>query len=322
MALRRSGWVDRWIRRRLQRVAVPWQVSRRRIYILPTRFGIGFAVLCLVMLLGAMNYSNSMAFGLTFLMAAIGLVTMHHTHAQLVSVTLLDLAASPAHSGDDLIWRARLSVPSGAPRLGVSLQAVDALDPGTAGGATVCAPTAFTVSVAAVVRGRQSAPLLCIASTAPLGLFRAWTYVQPDVDALVYPRLAAPGLPPPPPQAADEDDDSVATRSGQSQFAGLRVYQRGESLNRVHWKSLTKSTVPMVKQFEDSQPPEGWLDLDQAPGTDLEAKLSQLARWVVDLEAQGIRYGLRLGGVQLPVSLGPAHRHTCLEALALHGRDT
>lgn len=299
---------------------MPWQVSRRRIYILPTRFGIGFAVLCLVMLLGAMNYSNSMAFGLTFLMAAIGLVTMHHTHAQLVGVTLLDLAAAPVHVGDDLVWRARLSVPSGAPRLGVSLQAVDDLDEEPSVGMTVSVPTAFTVPVAAAERGRQSAPLLCIASTAPLGLFRAWTYVQPDAEALVYPRLAIPGVPPPPPQAADDDDDSVATRSGQSQFAGLRVYQRGESLNRVHWKSLPKSTVPMVKQFEDSQPPEGWLDLDQAPGPDLEAKLSQLARWVVDLEDQGIRYGLRLGARQLPVSQGPGHRHACLEALALHGR--
>ena len=55
-AMRRR--IDRWIFTRLVRQAGPVQVSRRRVYILPTRYGYGFAILLLVMLLGAMNYSN------------------------------------------------------------------------------------------------------------------------------------------------------------------------------------------------------------------------------------------------------------------------
>lgn len=319
MASRRAGWLDRWIQRRLTPAPLPWTLPRRRIYILPTRFGLGFAVMTLIMLLGAMNYSNSMAFGLTFLMASIGLVAMHHTHSQLVGLMLVEFGAAPAHVGDEVIWKARLAAASGPARLGITLTIDEALNPAEGDGQTVDRPTRFELRQPASTRGWQAAPVLCVATIAPLGLFRAWSYVLPEVRALVYPRLAAAGTPPPPPEMAQEDDDSVAARVGQSQYAGLRVYQRGEHLNRIHWKSLPKTIVPMVKQFEDSEPPEGWLDLDQTPGGDLEARLSQLARWVVDLEAQGSRYGLRLGDRQVPIALGGAHQHACLQALALYG---
>jgi uncharacterized protein (DUF58 family) len=54
---------------------------------------------------------------------------------------------------------------------------------------------------------------------------------------------------------------------------------------------------------------------------DEEARLSQLARWVVDAEASGERYGLTIPGVHLAPDRGPEHRHRCLAALALFGRE-
>src|SRR3569623_543661 len=77
--------VNQWIMTRTRRVPGPVDVSRRRVYIVPTRFGYLFAVMLLVMLLGAMNYSNSMAFALTFLLSSMGLIAMHHTHGNLVN---------------------------------------------------------------------------------------------------------------------------------------------------------------------------------------------------------------------------------------------
>ncbi|NIO12862.1 MAG: hypothetical protein GTN86_13155, partial [Xanthomonadales bacterium] len=61
-----------------------------------------------------------------------------------------------------------------------------------------------------------------------------------------------------------------------------------------------------------------WSDVD-APR--LEARLSQLSRWVVDAHAAGIRYGLDIPGKRLAPDDGEAHRHACLRALALYSPE-
>jgi uncharacterized protein (DUF58 family) len=42
-----------------------------------------------------------------------------------------------------------------------------------------------------------------------------------------------------------------------------------------------------------------------------------MARWVLDAEAQGLRYGLRLPGGELPPDSGKAQRDECLRRIAL-----
>jgi uncharacterized protein (DUF58 family) len=76
-----------------------------------------------------------------------------------------------------------------------------------------------------------------------------------------------------------------------------------------------------VKQFSSLQGQELWLDWNLAPAADTEQKLGILARWVLDAEAQGWLYGLRIPGVELPPGHGTAHRDECLRALALFGVD-
>ena len=75
--------IDAWIFTRLKRMPGPVEVSRRRVYIPLARYGYGYGLLLFTMLMGAMNYSNSMAFALTFLLSGLGLVAMHHTHGNL-----------------------------------------------------------------------------------------------------------------------------------------------------------------------------------------------------------------------------------------------
>ncbi|HSH53768.1 MAG TPA: hypothetical protein VK967_01965, partial [Methylotenera sp.] len=45
------------------------QLSRRHIYILPTRFGWLYAMLLIALLTGSINYSLSLGFAMTFLLA-------------------------------------------------------------------------------------------------------------------------------------------------------------------------------------------------------------------------------------------------------------
>ena len=53
-------------------------LTQRRIFILPTRKGAGFALLLLLTLLGDINYNLSLGYALTFLLGSMAMLTMVH----------------------------------------------------------------------------------------------------------------------------------------------------------------------------------------------------------------------------------------------------
>src|SRR6056297_394300 len=67
-----AEWAARWARRRQGADPVPVRLASRRIYILPTGVGVTYGLMTFAMLLGSMNYNNSMGFALTFVLAALG----------------------------------------------------------------------------------------------------------------------------------------------------------------------------------------------------------------------------------------------------------
>src|SRR3546814_15324648 len=75
----------------------------------------------LVMLLGAMNYSNSMAVMLTFLLAGLGLLCMHHTHANLANLQLRAGTMQPVFAGETAHVEIRIDNPSAQKRLSIGL---------------------------------------------------------------------------------------------------------------------------------------------------------------------------------------------------------
>ena len=73
-----------------------------------------------------------------------------------------------------------------------------------------------------------------------------------------------------------------------------------------------------VKQFDGAARGELLLDWQLMPvSLDGESRLSRLTAWVIEAEARGLRWSLRLPGLELPVDGGASHRDRCLEALAL-----
>ena len=151
----------------------------------------------------------------------------------------------------------------------------------------------------------------------PLGLFRAWSYVEPDSRCLVYPRPEVSTLPALAP--TDQQGGVRAHAQGTDDFSGLRSYQPSDAPRHVAWKSVAKTDVMRTKQFAGEAVVELWLRLEDTPAAlDLERRLSRLAGWVLAAERSGARYGLILPGRTLEANSGEAHRAACLEALALH----
>ena len=68
---------------------------RQRVFIFLTRYGLIFSANLMVMLIGAVNYNNSLAYALIFLLSGLFLVAMLHTYSNLRG---LIISASPAEA--------------------------------------------------------------------------------------------------------------------------------------------------------------------------------------------------------------------------------
>ena len=307
--------IDAGVMARVKRQPGPVPVPRHRVYILPTRFGYAFATLTLVMALAAINYSNNMAFALTFLLIGLGLVAMHHTHGNLVNVEIRPGPVAPVFAGEVAHFEVHVHNQAPRPRYSVSVswpRAAVATTADLASGNIA----ALKLPVAAGKRGWLPARVFAVSTEFPLGMFHAWTWLELEMSCLVYPKPAAAGREPPP--ARGTGGQLAGSRPGLDEFAGLRNYQRGDTPRAIHWKSFPKLRKPMVKQFQETMDREFWLDWNELSELDGEARLSQLTRWVLEAEAKHLSYGLRLPGSRIAPSRGPSHQHACLKALALH----
>jgi uncharacterized protein (DUF58 family) len=107
--------------------------------------------------------------------------------------------------------------------------------------------------------------------------------------------------------------------AGADEWLSLRPFRDGDSPRQVDWKAYAREAPLLVKEYTQGASELRMFDLALLGDPDLEVRLSQLARWIVDAEAHGERYGLLLPGVQLSLDRGPEHRHRCLAALARFG---
>lgn len=303
-----------WLAERTPRKRGTIEFPRQRVYILPTRGGFYFGLLVFTMLLGSMNYSNSLGFALTFLLAGLGFVGMHHSHRNLVNLRLRIARVEPTFAGGEAVFPVRLSNPSATTRYAIYVDIGEndgsrVVDIPAGGEAEVRLP------VSAPRRGRLICPRLRVYTEYPMGLFRAWAWAAPERYCLVYPRPAGESQLPAP--GAGAAAGRATLQSGHEDFAGLRRYAYGDSLRQVHWKAYPHTGELMTKQFADPREHALWLDAALLGHLPLEARLSQLTRWVLIAERRGLAYGLRLPGLELPPAAAGGQRERCLRTLAL-----
>jgi uncharacterized protein (DUF58 family) len=287
---------------------------QRRIFILPSRAGVFYAVVLLLMLTGSINYTLSLGFILTFLLASLAITAMLHTFRNLVGLRISAGRAPAVFAGENARFTVSLHNPTSAARYSIAL---------TRGGSEVdvvdvpAAASAFaTAAIPAPRRGLLRPGRLTLYTRFPVGLFYAWSYLEFDMHCVVYPRPATPGLPLPPLKSSGSEGASAG--HGGDDFAGLRQYHPGDSPRHIAWKAAAREQVLLTKQFSGHAHVELWLTADLLPAhLDFEEKLSYLTRWVLDAHAAGIAYGVELGSANVPIGSGDAHRDRCLEKLAL-----
>lgn len=299
--------------------ASPVILTQRRVYVLPTRAGLGYALSLGAMLLGSMNYSLSLGHVLTFLLGGLGVSAILNTFRNLAFLQITPGRSTPVFAGDAAHFGLVVHNARKAERPALRLRA------GEGELIELQLPASDRVEallpVKTTQRGWMPLPRVMIETRYPLGLVRAWAYAQPRQLCLVYPRLALEA--PPLPAGSGDQRGSVKQGRGNDDFAGLRTHQASDSPRHVAWKAVARqhSDELLTKLFSGENAQSLWLDWDQLPpGLDLESRLSIMARWVCEASNARLTWGMRLPGESVAPDSGEAHQHTCLQALALYGQ--
>jgi uncharacterized protein (DUF58 family) len=310
-----SDRVQRWARQRQGRDSPITRLQSKRIYILPTGVGLVFALMAFAMLLGSMNYNNNLSFVLTFLLAGLGLVSMHQCQRNLVGLELSFAGVDPVFAGQAAQFRIAITNHAKNSRYNIQIYADDIvseiqdLGPGDS--------RIFRLAIPTTKRGYARLERFGICTLFPFELFRSWAWLYMDLKGLVYPRPAEHAPEPPPTQTAQGHRQHDAR--GEEDFAGLRRFHDGDSPRHVAWKAYARTGDLLAKQFAGADTSSQWFDFDNVEADELERRLSVMTRWIVDAEGTQRDYGMRIPGVEFPPAHGEAHRHQCLEALALFG---
>jgi uncharacterized protein (DUF58 family) len=314
LANRIEGFGARWARRRQGTDPnAGLTLHRRRIYILPTGYGLIFAVVLLAMLLGSINYAANLAYAMTFLLAGLFLVILNHCHNNLLRLRLRFAGADPVFAGETALFRIAVGNESSVVRHEIEIST-----PESSSLPVTLEPHAFEFTrlrIATKRRGWLELSRFSVATHYPTSLFRAWAWIHMDAACLVYPQPARQSLPLPSAEGGRQRRGMV--ERDDADFHGLRAAQMTDSPNRIAWKAYARNDELLVKQFRGSEGDPCMLEWDKVPLADFEERIAMLTRWCLDAHGQSRSFGLVVPGAQIPLGRGKRHLHKCLKVLAL-----
>jgi uncharacterized protein (DUF58 family) len=311
--------VDTWISRFRRRARTDGRggvvIRPRSLYIMPTRQGLLLALILLLMLAGSINYGSNLGHLVTFLLGGIWLSAILHTWRNLLGVRIRPAQVGPVFAGQEASFILTISNPSNLDRFGLSLRQKQIQ------GESADLPKGETcqlrLPLPAQKRGRLMLPEVSLHTVYPLGLFHAWSYARLEMSCLVYPRPASSGEAPS--EACYTQSEDGDRGVGADDFVGLRGYRQGDSPRHIDWKAFARQRGMLSKQFGGDRTDRIQLDWDLLPPLDIETRLSLLSRFILQAEAAGISYGLRLPAQEISPGLGEQHKQHCLAALATFG---
>lgn len=292
-------------------------LSRDRVYILPTKIGVLFGLLLIILLLGSVNYGKSLGFVLVFLLAGIGNVAMFATWRNIAGLRLRAGGCTPVFSGEQALFAVQLENLGAVTRYSIAIS-----QDGTEY-EVVDVPPASVGQIhfrkKAGQRGLLGAGCFRLYTEFPTGLFVAWTWIELSMQCVVYPRpvkrasMLVTG--------AISDGESDLHGEGVEEYTGLRKYQAGDSWRRVSWKASARNDELHTKEFASGRPEMQWIEWKAIAASGTEDRLSIMTRLVIDAETGHRYYGLRLPNIEIPPDLGNRHYQHCLKTLALYGRQ-
>lgn len=189
--------------------------------------------------------------------------------------------------------------------------------------------TVASYEVTGMKRGEYTVGPLILHTSDPLGFFQFRSTYSLTSNLIVLPQplgvqglrmWSAGGF-------GDRQFEGEGSRGSGTEFHGVREYQVGDELRRVHWRSTAKHGELNVIEFEHSRARDAVIAVDLQRGTEsgrgrftsLEYAI-RMAAWIADeMIASGGTVRLVCGGLGGQASIpgrGSEHLHVILDALA------
>ncbi|MGK0248677.1 MAG: hypothetical protein ACI910_001410 [Oleispira sp.] len=309
-----------WLERRIP-PANEITLTLRSIFIVPAKVGWAFLVLLALLLVTAINYQNSLIYGLTFWLFSVAMSAQLFTYRNLSGLTIKTSHSINGFSGSFVEIPIRLSdtkrdhqglvVHWSTKEQDNRIMITDVIRD---------QEKEILVPFKLLQRGYLQTPRLRIETRFPFGLYKSWTWLRLKTPGIIYPKpIVTPFI------ASIGEGDDMATAAhlniGNDDFIGLRNYRPGDSLKHVAWKYLAKGKGLLSKEYDHQQISMQWLDWFSLPGMGVEERLSHLTGWILQAEQQGRVYGIKLPHLEIKPSIGDCHRDHCLKHLGLYGLD-
>ena len=302
-----------WLNRRIP----PQQtitLNQRIIFIFPTKTGFAFTLLLLALLLGAVNYENSLIYGLTFWLGSVFFVTIFYTFRNLSGITLELKKCGKGFVDEDIEFIVKVTRPEKSKREGIQLGWPD--EPKQWAELYESESTSVHLFAKAKQRGWLNPSRLLIETYFPLGLLRAWTWIDLDARTIVYPKPIFDN--PPHINLGGDEEGHLTHRQGSDDFYDMRCYQPGDSPRHILWRSYARQDELIVKKFAAYADSRLILDWYQVSG-DTESRLSRLTGMALNAYRSEKEFGLILPNLELKPNAGKAHLNHVLRELALYG---
>lgn len=291
------------------------KLNHRRIFILPSKDGLTLAIVILLMLVASINYNNSMGFVFTFLLAAAAQASTLYSFKNL-SGLIVSLSKTPdCYAGSTGHINFIIKEPGERERWAIhashlgQLKTFDITK-------DLLLPVKLPIQFSH--RGWYTPSTITLSTSFPFGVFRAWSPLLFKQPILVYPQPIDTGLALEFYSLNKEQNGLQSSQLGTDDFAGLKPYQLGQNYRQINWKAFAAEKGLFSNEFSAEQSASIWLNWQSCHQLALEEKLSQLCFWVLNCEAEGLKYGLRLPGIELAPSHGIEHQRACLKELALY----
>lgn len=302
-----------WMENHNPPLSQPVCLHNRRLYILPSRFGIMYSLLLLVIFLAAINYQNSLSFALSFLLTSIGIISLWQTHKNMLNLEI-DLNKSDAvFLGEWIDLEFSISNPHNFHHYSIGVQYQQASP-------VYCtikpqSKQLINLRLLSSQRGEFSLDGITFFTRFPTGLFHCWSWLRFTQTITIYPKPIHVSLNTYNSEASDDGSSQLKTIDGDD-FAGLRDYKDGESLKHISWKALAQGRGKLTKTFQGHAQPSLWFDWYKINAESVEEKISKLTSLILKADALNQTYGLKIPQQTIEKNQGASHKKLCLHALA------
>ncbi|RZF55952.1 DUF58 domain-containing protein [Acinetobacter halotolerans] len=283
--------VRQWIAKRFQ-VDRSKTLLQKDILVFIHTHGFLYLALILITFIAGINYGNNLILGFCFLLSAILCISFYLTFKQLHALHIEVMNTEVGQVGQVLALKLFLKQKSNVARY-LRVQWHDQeqifyLDQ---------AQQSLELGFFPQQRGEYAFDTIKIYSTYPLGLVRAWTYLNLKQKVWIAPKAYD--------WQKEHKNQPSHTNDSLDEFRELRTFQQGDSYQNVAWKQVARGQGFFIKMFE-AQANHQHLEIDyqQIPVQSHEEKLSFMMGLIEQCEQFGDDYALILPHARLESGQG------------------